>query len=303
MWCVTAFADDPAGHAVGERGDISPGFLRPRAAPSRHPHHLVVADRVNAEFLAAEETLARVEDGLEHRRRIRDGFADRAEHLGRGLLLLQRLLRLVEKPRVLDRDQRLVAKRFGVGDFAWAKAVRPTSGNHQHANALVVAEHWQVEGGVDAERLMDVAFVFGQIDLRPVGQVQHRLGEERARGKVGVRIDGNVRARGRSSAPPASPRRMEVGVASRSSTNAMSHWSRRAAATTIRSNTGRASVGDWLMTRKISAVAVCCWRASASSASRSASAAARSWRGGLVAFFAADDALRVRDIALPSSDS
>ena len=89
----TALADDPAGHAVGERGDILPGFLRPRAAPSRHPHHLVVADRVNAEFLAAEETLARVEDGLEHRRRIGDGFADRAEHFGRGLLLLQSLLR------------------------------------------------------------------------------------------------------------------------------------------------------------------------------------------------------------------
>ena len=42
----------------------------------------------------------------------------------------------------------------------------------------------------------------------------------------------------------------------------MSQRSTRAAVRTILSNTGRASVGDWLMTFRISAVAVC--RSSAS---------------------------------------
>ena len=105
-----AFADDPAGHAFGKRSDVVPGFLGPRAAPRRRPHHVVVADRVDADFLAAEEPLARVEDGLEHWRRVRDRLADRAQHLRRGLLLLQRLLRLVEEPRVLDRDDRLIGE-------------------------------------------------------------------------------------------------------------------------------------------------------------------------------------------------
>ena len=89
-----AFAEDPAGHAFGKRSDILPGFLGPRAAPRDRPHHVVVADRIDAHFLAAEEALAGVEDGVEHRRRIRDGLADRPQHVRRRGLLLQRFVQI-----------------------------------------------------------------------------------------------------------------------------------------------------------------------------------------------------------------
>ncbi len=39
-----------------------------------------------------------------------DRLADDLQYLGRGGLPLQRLLRLVEQPRVLDRDHRLVGE-------------------------------------------------------------------------------------------------------------------------------------------------------------------------------------------------
>ena len=105
-----ALANDPAGHAFADGRHVMADFLGPRAAPSRNAHHIVVADRVDADLLAAEQPLAGVDNGLEHRRRVGDRFADRAQYVGGGLLLLQRLLRLVEEPRVLDRDDRLVGE-------------------------------------------------------------------------------------------------------------------------------------------------------------------------------------------------
>ncbi len=49
-------------------------------------------------------------DRLEDRRGIGDRAADDAQHLGRRRLLRQRFLRLVEQPRVLDRDHGLVGE-------------------------------------------------------------------------------------------------------------------------------------------------------------------------------------------------
>ena len=59
------------------------------------------------------------DDGVEHRLHVRRRAADDAEHLGRRRLLLQRFARdrvarllLVNKPRVLDRDHRLIGEGF-----------------------------------------------------------------------------------------------------------------------------------------------------------------------------------------------
>src|SRR3984957_7223960 len=68
-------------------------------------------------------------------------------------------------------------------------------------------------------------------------------------------------------------------------------------------NTGCTSAGEAAMTLRISAVAACWQRTSASSASRSTSTAARSWRRDLLCLFAAVGALRVDDIALALADS
>ena len=86
-----SLADDPPGDAFVHGRDVVPDFLGPRATPRRHAHHVVVADRVDADLVGAEQPLAGAEDRLERRRRVGDGFADRAQHVGRGLLLLQRL--------------------------------------------------------------------------------------------------------------------------------------------------------------------------------------------------------------------
>ncbi len=64
----------------------------------------------HAELLAGEQPAAAVEDLVEHRRAIGYRAADDLQHLGGGGLLLQRFLRLVEQPHVLDRDHRLVAE-------------------------------------------------------------------------------------------------------------------------------------------------------------------------------------------------
>ena len=58
--------------------------------------YLIVADRINADFFALEEALTCGENGLEHRRGVRNRLADCAQHLGGGFLLLQRLLRFAE---------------------------------------------------------------------------------------------------------------------------------------------------------------------------------------------------------------
>src|SRR6266571_1924941 len=57
---------------------------------------------------------------------------------------------------------------------------------------------------------------------------------------------------------------------SQSITNDMSQWSSRTAVRTMASNTGCVSVGDWLMTRRISALAACRSRAARSSLCSSA---------------------------------
>ena len=46
-------------------------------------------------------------DRIEHRQHVRRGARDNAQDLGNGRLLLQRLLRFVEEPYVVDRDRRL----------------------------------------------------------------------------------------------------------------------------------------------------------------------------------------------------
>ena len=126
--------------ALCERGNVVPDFLGPRTPPRRHAHHLVVADRVDANLVAAEQPLAGVDNFLEHRRRVRHRLADCAQYVRRGLLLLERLLRLVEEARVLDRDQRLITEGLGLDDFARAKNIGPPSADREQPDAFVAAQ-------------------------------------------------------------------------------------------------------------------------------------------------------------------
>ena len=64
---------------------------------------------------AAREPHRRVDQRLQHAVEIEHRAADDLQHVGGGGLLLQSLLRLVEQPRVLDRDDGLIGE--GADDF------------------------------------------------------------------------------------------------------------------------------------------------------------------------------------------
>ena len=77
---------------------------------------------------------------------------------------MQRLLRLVEQPRVLDRDQRLIDERLGQRNFLRAECARPGARQRQQADALALTQQWQEERGIHTERRTDDALVLGQLD-------------------------------------------------------------------------------------------------------------------------------------------
>ena len=93
-------------------------------------------------------------------------------------------LHLREQARVFDRDQRLVAKGLGLGDFLGAEGVRVLLANDQHAHALSLAQKRKVDRRIDADEILDLTFVRGQLDLGPIRQVQHGFAENRARRKI-----------------------------------------------------------------------------------------------------------------------
>ena len=96
-------------------------FFAPRAVVCADANAPIVADEVDPDHLAREQPLAARQDLVEHRRGIGDRAADRREHFARGALLLERLLRLVEQPHVLERDRRLVAERLQQSDLLFAE--------------------------------------------------------------------------------------------------------------------------------------------------------------------------------------
>ncbi len=107
----TSRANDPRRDGLIERpGEGTRNGVERRPAPRGRMHQLVVAEQEDAQLLDGEQVPATVEDLVEHRCGVGHRTADHLQHLGRGGLLLQRLLGLVEQPHVLDRDHRLVGE-------------------------------------------------------------------------------------------------------------------------------------------------------------------------------------------------
>ena len=71
-----------------------------------------------------EEPERRADDGVEHGLDVVGRLADHAQDLGRRGLLLERLVRLVEQARVLDRDHRLVGKGLHERDLLVGNGAR-----------------------------------------------------------------------------------------------------------------------------------------------------------------------------------
>ena len=121
---------------------LRPASLGERAAPGDRADHLVVVDDEDAQLVGGEQLLAAVEDLLEHRRRVRHRAADHAQHLGRGAQLVERLLGLVEQPRVLDRDHGLVGEGPQQVDLGSARTAAPDrAADDDDADRLALAHH------------------------------------------------------------------------------------------------------------------------------------------------------------------
>ena len=132
-----------ARHRLHDRAAHAP---RHATMPSS-PHH------DDAQVLGAEQPLAAVEDLVEHRRGVGHRAADHLQHLGRGGLLLERLLGLVEQ------------RAFWIAITAWSAKVRSSATSLSHERAGPIArhpdradraafpQHRRTHGRLDAERL------------------------------------------------------------------------------------------------------------------------------------------------------
>src|SRR5262245_47056543 len=92
---------------------------RSRAPDARYDLKCTLFQGPECPATAPTEADGAVQDGFEHRPRIGRGRGDDLQHLGEGDLLFQRLsdltvafLKLLEQPRVLDGDDRLIRERL-----------------------------------------------------------------------------------------------------------------------------------------------------------------------------------------------
>ena len=211
-----------------------------------------------------------VEDGLNIGRRARDDPQD----LARGGLLFEGLgqgavatLQFVEQPDVLDGDHRLIGEGLeqrdllvgeGSGRPRWTMIapIGTPVPQHRHARARCAGRtrHAAPRGLYSASRLH-------------VGDVHDGAPQDRARRSHARGWPASDRARRTPRPAPASNRAGHRVASSRrrSGRRADTAAQSRRALRAIVSNTGWTSVGELLITRRISAVAVCCSSVSVSS--------------------------------------
>src|SRR6266567_488579 len=91
--------------------------------------------------MALEKPLASFQDRLEYWRRIGDRAADCGEHFDGGPLLVERFLGLVEQPRVLDRDHRLIGEGLEQRDVLFGKGPDIVAADDDSADALALPDH------------------------------------------------------------------------------------------------------------------------------------------------------------------
>ena len=124
-----------------------------------------VTDKEHGRVLRAGEARGalgdRVEDGLDVGRRCGDDLEDVA-HRG---LSLERLLRFIEQPHVLDRDGRLIGERLDEPDRRGREGPRFLLPQRDHALDLVAALHRHAQDRVHTE-----------LFIRPLGRFEIGVG-------------------------------------------------------------------------------------------------------------------------------
>ena len=99
--------DGPPGHpAAPERSHRARAHRN--GAVMRYSAQIIALAQEDDGVVSVAQARRRLDEGVEHRLQIECRAADHLEHIGGGGLLLQRLAKLVEQPRVLDGNDRLV---------------------------------------------------------------------------------------------------------------------------------------------------------------------------------------------------
>ena len=119
--------------------------------------------------IAAEQPICAVRDGVEHRLGVgRRGGDDLQDFRGRSLAL-ERPLRLVEQPCVLDRDRRLVGEALGERDFLVREGFLRLARDDDRADAAILEQHRRIEHGQTACGPHRRPVMLGEVG--PVGEV------------------------------------------------------------------------------------------------------------------------------------
>ena len=149
---------------------------------------------------------------VEHRLELEGGAADRLQHLGGGGLLLQRFLRLVEQPRVLDRDHRLIGEGAQQAELLVVEAHVRLARDGDHAHALPLPHHRRHQDGEVARLLPRQAKAGRHVrTVHDVGQVHlSSLADDHGTGGLFERP--GVACRGIRARRPMHRRQMQLAV-------------------------------------------------------------------------------------------
>ena len=137
--------------------DVDPGPRRVRGPVARHGAQLPVDDQPDAAAVRAAQDAGALRHRVEHRLHVGRRLADHAQDLGGRRLPLQRLLRLVEQPRVLDRDHRLVRERLRERDLLVVEAPGGRAKDRDAADGAAVAQQRHEQAGLVPQRDREVA--------------------------------------------------------------------------------------------------------------------------------------------------
>ena len=130
--------------AAPESGRCAPRIsgVAPWASASRYTVAVGPENEASARIAKMRRVLIRVS---EHRLQIEGRMADGPQHAGRGRLLLQRFLGLVEQPRVLDGDHGLVGEDLRKGDLLGVEIADRIAQDAKAADRLALAQQWHEE--------------------------------------------------------------------------------------------------------------------------------------------------------------
>src|SRR5262249_25800323 len=115
---------------------------------------------------------------IEHRPYVGRRGRDDPQDLTGGRLLLQRLLRLVEEPHVLDGDYGLVGKGLKKRNLSRGKLTRLAAINTDRSDRAPVPPHRHRERAPDSESARQRATPFGHADSFHVGDLSQRTGPQ-----------------------------------------------------------------------------------------------------------------------------